>query len=116
LANVKASGKKWSWKMYTQHIIITADNQNGWKNKGGSWKNHWEIFSGRDISLQKCSLRGCPNSAEQAAHVFCPEVGMFEWLAPLCRSCNHPSNEDFFSLNIGTVLVNANRSETCEVM
>jgi len=106
--------------------IITVEDQNGWKNKGGtsfrpnckcgSWRNHWEIFSGKNLSLQKCSSLGCSNSAEQAAHVFCSEEGMFEWLVPLCKSCNHPSNEDFFSLKIGTVLVNANRAETCDVM
>lgn len=107
---------------------ITAKHQNDWKNKGGtsfrynckcgSWKNHWENFSGRSLYKQKCSLLGCSNYAEQAAHVFCSnsKVGKFEWLVPLCKNCNHPSNEDFFSLKIGTVLVNANRSETCEVM
>ena len=107
-------------------VTITEKYQSGWRNKGGtsfrsnckcgSWKNHWENFSNKDFSLQKCSLLGCSNPAEQAAHVFCSEVGMFEWLAPLCRSCNHPTNDYFFSLEIGTVLVNANRAETCEVM
>ncbi|MDR3001812.1 MAG: hypothetical protein LBU89_11180 [Fibromonadaceae bacterium] len=106
--------------MYT----ITVTNQNGWKNKGntssrsnckcGSWKNHWEFFSNKNLSLQKCSLLGCSNPAEQAAHVFRSEEGMYEWLVPLCRSCNHPTNEEYFSLKIGAVLVNANKAETCE--
>jgi hypothetical protein len=39
---------------------------------------------------------------------------MYEWLAPLCRSCNHPANEETFSLKIGAVLVNANKTETCQ--
>ena len=90
-------------------VTITKKHQNGWKNKGGtsfrynckcgSWKHHWENFSGRNLYKQKCSSFGCPNSAEQAAHVFCSEVGMCEWLIPLCKSCNHPTNEDFFSFS-----------------
>jgi hypothetical protein len=103
--------------------IIAKKDQNGWKNKKGtgnrtnckcgSWQKHWENFSGRNFSSQNCSLLGCSNFAEQAAHVFQIEDSKDEWLVPLCRSCNHPANEEDFSLKIGTILVNANKAQTC---
>jgi len=110
--------------MYIIRITIATENQTDWKNKGGTsfrfnckcgnWKNHWENFSGKDFFLQKCSVLGCSNLAEQTAHIFRSEDGMFEWLAPLCRSCNHSTNTESFDLKIGSVLVNANRKETCD--
>jgi len=73
--------------MCTEYIIITAKEQTDWKNKGGTgsrpnckcgnWKNHWEIFSHRNFSLQKCSVFGCSNPAEQTAHIFRTKDGMF---------------------------------------
>lgn len=91
----------------------------GWKNKNGtsertckcgSWENHWKNFSKRDWPYY-CSKEGCINRATLGAHVINSKVNG-EYIVPLCYSCNQL--EDEFALEGGTVLVPANKSETCE--
>ena len=95
---------------------ITAD---GWKNKKGTsdrsckcktWKQHWINNSGK-LWPNKCSIRGCDNSATLGAHIINSEVDG-EKIVPACDSCNKLS--DKFSLKGGTILVSANKSKTCE--
>ena len=97
-------------------MSITAD---GWKNKGGTgqrsckcktWKQHWINNSG-EAWPDKCSIRGCTNSATLGAHIYNPSVEG-ERIVPACDSCNKLENE--FSLKGGVTLVLANKSKTCD--
>ena len=107
--------------MSDQILVIDSTNKDNWKNCGGtsrrpncacgSWKEHWENFSGKTWPSE-CSKKGCTKTPEVGAHV--ESIGVSgEWIAPLCKTCNAISGERF-SLNTGTVLVSANKSRTCE--
>lgn len=97
-------------------MSITAD---GWKNKGGTglrsckcktWKQHWINNSGEKWP-DKCSIKGCNNSATLGAHIYNPNVEG-ERIVPACDSCNKLESE--FSLKGGVTLVSANKSKTCD--
>lgn len=91
----------------------------GWSNKQGTavrscscgtWKAHWLKFSGR-VWPSYCSVAGCVNAATVGGHIINPVV-TGERIVPLCDSCN--KRVGVFSLDNGTMLVPANKAETCE--
>ena len=105
-------------------IIIDKDNQDGWKNKEGHeddsiiWKDFWKEHAKRK-SLDDCCRLGCTEKAEHGSHVLNSKYTDSkkvekEWIVPLCRICNHYTKEETFKLNIGTILVDASKTETCK--
>ena len=91
----------------------------GWKNKVGTsdrtckcgtWKQHW-INNASKTWPRNCSISGCANTATLGAHIINKSVDG-EKIIPSCDACNKLSNE--FDLVDGTILVSANKSETCE--
>jgi hypothetical protein len=99
----------------------------GWKNKGGtterspkcpncgSWLQHWKNFCGLDAvdaDNQDCAVYDCQNKADDGAHVHNPDEDG-EWIVPMCKECNHPSNTGNFALKDKTVAVSANVAATC---
>ena len=90
-----------------------------WKNKNGtgdrtcscgSWKQHWINYSGRSWP-DECSVSRCANKPTLGAHVINSKVPG-EKIVPMCDSCNKKT--EYFDLKNNTILVNANKSETCE--
>jgi len=76
----------------------------------GSWIDHWERFSGETALF--CAAQGCPNLADVGAHVRKAAGGDDRWyIIPLCRDCNMRRGD--IDIEDGTVLVSANRAETC---
>ena len=100
-------------------IIITNSNAE-WVNasgtsersprcKCGTWKHHWENFSNEEWP-DECSVKGCKRKAVLGAHIH--KTGeRTEYIAPFCDS--HNKIDELFALKIATVIVNANKSETC---
>lgn len=91
---------------------------NGWKNKAGtkdrtcgcgSWKQHWINVSGKKWP-EECSISGCGQNATLGAHIYNSNV-VGERIVPACDACNKMTGE--FSLKVGTVLVSANKQNTC---
>ena len=103
-------------------LTINILNNRNWKNcvgtsaqpncKCGSWKKHWENFSGKPWP-SSCSVEGCDNPAEHGAHIC---NGQEEWIVPMCVDHNEQkdSQNPRFSLKGGRTLVSANRNDTCE--
>lgn len=96
--------------------MLTCKN---WKNKNGTgkrkcvcgtWKQHWINFSNKswpDI----CSVSDCTNKPTLGVHVINYDVSG-EKIVPMCDSCN--KFDGFFNLRSGVMLVDANKSKTCE--
>lgn len=89
-----------------------------WRNKNGtserscrcgSWKQHWINYSGTAWP-RKCSVQGCYNSATLGAHI-CKLGEAKEYIVPMCDQCN--LRTDSFAIDNYTVLVSANKNETC---
>ncbi len=100
---------------------ITNDNKKYWVNvsgtserspkcKCGSWKKHWENYSGEEWP-DKCCVEGCNKTAVLGAHIR-KDSSRKEYIAPLCNS--HNQKDDLLTLKDGTTIVNANQSETCK--
>ena len=92
----------------------------GWKNVNGtsdrrcncgSWLQHWINFSGQTWP-KKCSVVNCSNPAEVGAHVYNSLASMYEYIVPMCKSCN--GKNEPFAIDEGVVKVSANVSETCK--
>ena len=77
----------------------------------GSWKEHWKKFS-REKWQSKCSVEGCSESADLGAHVHIAGEKK-EWIVPMCTACNNDWDKEF-QLEANTILVSANKSETCD--
>jgi len=126
MAGLQAGEKKIAEiSMKDDVVFVTESIRYGWKNKGGTcdrectcgaWKTHWENFSKRKFNKQLlCSSEGCDDEAKHGAHVFHSSAeDLKEWIVPLCAKCNNSNNKKLFNLKIGTILVNANKGETCE--
>jgi hypothetical protein len=106
--------------MRSIEIGVNGTPANGWKNKNrtsdrkckcGSWKQHWINMSGKKWP-SKCSVEGCLETPSEGVHIININGISGEWIVPGCFSCNGKS--DVFSLRAGTILVSANRHETCE--
>lgn len=92
---------------------MTLTNVNGTSQLScscGSWLEHWEKFSGTKATY--CSVTTCYNKANLVgAHV--QKQGDSKWyICPLCNS--HNQSDDDLVVPDGTILVSANKSETCE--
>jgi len=61
-----------------------------------SWIEHWRRHTGSQRLT--CSAIGCGNLAEVGAHIRW-YYGFNEYIIGLCRSCNHPSNEEPFRVD-----------------
>lgn len=57
---------------------------------GSSWLRRAEEATGRRRG--RCSFKDCPHRAEVGGHVWIRRWGCF--IAPICRSCNNPNNEE----------------------
>jgi len=110
-------------------VRLTEVTRYNWKNKCGTsdkkcncgpWKAHWEKFSKEKFDEQLCSNEECPDKAkrrkaEHGAHVIHSGANdRKEWIVPLCAKCNNTENTEPFDLRVGTILVWANKGETCE--
>lgn len=91
----------------TYKNVIESDER---KCTCGSWKEHWKKFSIKNWPSE-CSVKGCGRNADLGAHVHV--VGeKKEWIVPMCIDCNNDWNKKF-QLKANTILVSANKSETC---
>ena len=90
-----------------------------WKNKNGTgertcacgtWKQHWLNYSNRKWP-SSCSVSGCTNQPTLGAHIINSSVSG-EKIVPMCVSCNNKTG--FFDLKSTEILVDANKSKTCE--
>ena len=89
---------------------VSGTSERSPKCRCGSWKKHWENFSPESWPCN-CSVKGCKNRAVLGAHIRKNELRK-EYIAPFCDSHNHAS--ELLALTVGTVLVNASQSETCD--
>jgi hypothetical protein len=80
--------------------------------KCGSWLKHWENFSKQKAGL--CSQITCTKSATVGAHVQKADSSDNKWyIIPLCADHNVLRNQEI-SIMDSTILVLANKSETCD--
>lgn len=105
--------------MITNSITIVRDGSE-WLNVSGSserspkcrcdsWKKHWVNYSNSSWPFF-CCVKNCGNEAVLGAHVH--KVGSKkEYIAPFCESHNNTS--EIIRIREGTVLVDANQSNTC---
>lgn len=102
--------------------VVGDDLPNGgWKSiegsgdnkcKCGSWKKHWEKFSGVEFP-KKCSVDGCNAEAEDGSHMINTYDSDRWWIVPTCHKCNTTYDKEM-TLKDNTIIVSANRSITCE--
>lgn len=107
------------WWRYIMRVTITY----GWKNKKGtsnrttcrcgSWKAHWENYSGSRIWPNSCCVYGCNKPATDGGHVMNYYMSG-EWILPMCGAHNNPNNNYLFMVKFGSYIASANRSETCD--
>ena len=105
---------KHDWRRKEKEKRMKVYNINGTSDntcKCGSWKQHWINFSGQKWP-KCCCEKNCSNSAEVGAHVQKVNGSMRWYIVPFCKKHNNKAQ----SLEIldSTILVPANRSETCE--
>ena len=82
----------------------------------GSWKHHWERLT-RKQWPQICSNSKCANLATDGGHVvFADNRKGRKYIIPLCSSCNGKSPDEKYTIDVGTVMISANCSETCDKM
>lgn len=80
----------------------------------GSWRKHWENFSGKPWPYE-CSNLICDNIATDGCHVVDDlSEDNTEYIVPLCSECNNPRNTDSFFLKDGVIPVPANTNKTCK--
>lgn len=80
----------------------------------GPWKDHWKMFS-KDPWPTKCSVLTCNALADRGGHVVdANDKRNREYIVPMCEKCNGKSPDDKFMLDIGTVMISANCSDTCD--
>jgi len=76
----------------------------------GSWLQHWHNYSGQTATI--CRALGCGNPVSAGAHVQKDVLYDSSWyIVPFCASHNHSSGS--IEIVAGTVLVSANKSQTC---
>jgi hypothetical protein len=77
--------------------------------------NHYRSNGGGGRST--CSRIGCSGSADVGAHVKMVDHrrSRASWIVPLCRGCNHPSNQASMFIDSRTALVRANKALTCDL-
>ncbi len=98
------------------HFLVR--NENGTSRRPrclcGTWIGHYHGQGGGRRTT--CARMGCRGAAEVGAHVKFVDRrhGRGSWIAPLCRGCNHPSNQSAMYLDRRPILISARRSFTCE--
>ena len=76
----------------------------------GSWLQRWKNYSGQTANV--CRALGCSRTDLLGAHVQKDVKYDNSWhIVPFCNGHNHASG--FIELVAGTVLVSANKSQTC---
>jgi hypothetical protein len=93
--------------MRIRNINGTSDNT----CKCGSWLQHWEKFSGQDVTY--CPVGGCLEKVAVGAHVQKDSNTDSSWyIFPLCKKHNGETGK---TLNVSDAykLVSANVSKTC---
>lgn len=68
-------------------------------NKYKSWLDYWNDKC--QYSLDKCANLNCKCDKEVGTHVIKEgsENDRSWYIVPLCKKCNHPSNEKYFNVN-----------------
>ena len=93
--------------MIVKNINGTSPN----KCKCGSWLKHWRNFCGQ-IAIE-CRVKGCSRKDLVGAHVQKDVSYNNDWyIVPFCHEHNSVSGS--IELVVGTKLVFANKSLTCE--
>lgn len=82
----------------------------------GTWKAHWENFSGRLAS--ECMVENCDNPADVGAHVTIPIMAggkykNYSFILPMCNEHNG-MREEKFPTKSDPIFIWANKKETCE--
>ncbi len=93
---------------------VLCKNKGGTKDREcscGSWKKHWENFSGQTWP-EKCVVDGCNNEAAVGAHIIKADGSKDEFIVPMCEKCN--SREGTFYIEKTNLCVPANKSKTCD--
>lgn len=87
---------------------INGTSQN--KCKCGSWLKHWRKYSGQIATV--CRASGCSRTDLLGAHVQKDVNYDNRWyIVPFCSAHNHASYS--IELVTGTILVSANKNQTC---
>lgn len=95
--------------MKVKNLNGTSDNT----CKCGSWLKHWEKFSGKSVPTY-CCVTSCTGKDLIGGHVQKDSSTDKSWyIIPICKTCNGKQGEDLI-ISDTTVLVSANKSETCE--
>jgi hypothetical protein len=102
---------------YNRNTNFVVCNQNGTSRIArcscGSWLNHHRVHGG---GLRRfCARVGCSGLAEVGAHVRMLDRRSSRqwWIVPLCKGCNHFSNDEPMFIDRRTGLVSANKRYTC---
>jgi hypothetical protein len=100
---------------YSEKITsIKIHNINGTSSstcKCGSWRKHWEKFSGKGWP-SKCPVLDCKNHPEVGAHVQKDDSTNGNWyIVPLCQEHNKKTGS--LSIKVSIKFVPANVAETC---
>lgn len=65
----------------------------------GSWKAHWENFTGKAFPTT-CPTVGCDEAAEDGAHVVKATLNDQKiYIVPLCKRCNQ--RDEMFEVDLG---------------
>lgn len=75
-----------------------------------TWRNHWKNHS-RLNWPNYCTSLNWKNEATLGAHIRRPGNNL-QYIAPLCGSCNNSTEK--FRLEQDTIIVSANRQNTCD--
>lgn len=78
------------------------------------WIKHWEIVS-KQKAPKVCSVSGCTKPADVGGHVKRVDINdNKQYIVPICKEHNNPSNEEIMELKPFIDLVLANKEESCE--
>jgi len=78
----------------------------------GSWLNHWKNYGGGTIPTY-CPVSGCYNKDLVGAHVQKADGWDYNWyICPLCNE--HNKSTVALTVPDATILVSANKKDTCE--
>lgn len=79
--------------------FVSVKNKNGTSKNPApsgytSWLDFWEKKKGKKADV--CERLHCTSKAEDGGHVIKSGDGPKEYILPLCKDCNHPSNTSEF--------------------
>ncbi|NIZ18920.1 hypothetical protein [Entomospira culicis] len=80
---------------------VTSLNQKV-KNVSGSSKDrgNWlqSFYAEGDSNAETCIIKGCGNLATAGGHLYHDYDITRVYIAPICDTCNHPSNTDWMEV------------------